>query len=230
MTATMKGFIYGVAVVAIALFFGFGGGVLIADWLTRDATPHSSRIERVKASEANAVKGADTQPAENPLIPKKVVTREIAVPPSKKPDSPQLSHEPLTPSRPFAPVANEPAPLAANIRQPPGERIRELQPTTANRREVMPSEIYRPSPQQRSVNRTTRREKAFSERNRQRFESVDPETTGFAFAEEKDDEVSELGPKGRRSENRRRARITSEPEDPSRTTQVTRPLFGLFDF
>jgi hypothetical protein len=226
----MKGFSYGIAVVAIALFFGFGGGVLTADWLTRDTTRHSSRIERVKASEANAVKSADSQPAENPLTPKKVVTQEIAAPQAKQPDTLPLSHEPLGPSRPFSPSVNEPAPLDANVRQMPDERIRELQPTTANRREVVPAEIYRPSPQLRSVSRTTKREKAPSERNRQKFEKPELETTGVAIIADETEDDSKQRPKAQKSENRRRARISSEPEGVPPTTQVIRPLFGLFEF
>ncbi len=83
-TSTMKGFIYGVAAVTVALLLGFGGGVMIADWLNHDTTALPSRVERVKAgqetaavSETDGGGSGSAQELHAPLKPRRIVTEYI---------------------------------------------------------------------------------------------------------------------------------------------------------
>jgi hypothetical protein len=105
MNATTKGFVSGAAAVVLTLFFGFGGGVLVADWLN-DTSAKSNRVERVQNERSSTVRSeasSHTQPASDPE-PKKVATQSIPALETALP----LSKHPMGPPQTLAP-AQQPA-------------------------------------------------------------------------------------------------------------------------
>jgi hypothetical protein len=152
LSSTYKGFIAGVACVAVALFLGFGGGVWIAEWLNSDtAVPEQSRVARARAPDPT-VQAAETPkqqsvPPQQEATAKAVRTETVS---RANSSSSLLAARPLSPlpqsfTRPAAtppdalaapshtvsPVTKpqtEPARVASPEPKPQREVIRELQP------------------------------------------------------------------------------------------------------
>jgi hypothetical protein len=82
-SSTYKGFMAGIATVAVALSLGFGGGVMIADWFGSDgAVPAQSKIEKAKAPDPR-VEATPQPTGDAPKAPKDdAVTANTAPAPS----------------------------------------------------------------------------------------------------------------------------------------------------
>src|SRR3712207_304477 len=64
MTKSMRAYIFGIATVVVTLTAGFAGGALIADWLSDSSVPKQSRIEKVKETDGDKSKPAETKSVE----------------------------------------------------------------------------------------------------------------------------------------------------------------------
>jgi hypothetical protein len=162
---TYKAFMAGVATVAVALMLGFGGGVLIADWLNSGtAVPEQSKIAKAKAPDPK-------------IEASKVEASEAPKPESAAPKTVQTASVPLTP----APLAAAPQsftpPAAAQSaldqpRRPVAAPKRTAAPEPGYQREAERAISPRNEPRVKSQRQT--------EQRRQAAKSRPSETTGSA--------------------------------------------------
>lgn len=253
MGATMKGFMFGIAAIAIALFFAFEGGVLIADWLNKDALPKQTRLEKIKQTDGRAASGPEIgkkeepkrndakNPAseENALLSKKVGTKTVTspLPGQTLPSALPLTSTPMGLPQPLVRVEPQASRHPLPQTRPPSQSrdmSHERVPTGAKRQEVAPGEVsrsraieqqvVRPEPQRRQIARE-RKKAANQERPRAPRERA--EATDSAPREEMAFEDDARPSRTKRSETGRRIPDTARDDGDGDIVAQQRPVAPL---